>query len=91
MKNNDINYAMPPWRTLNECRRDAPDHPAHSNGELDRGPARSRIRVQFAPLSEPVFEIKIRQAPRKPAQTRSLNSVVLLMAARRAVITMGEL
>ena len=91
MKNHDLNHAMPPWQTLNECRREDPDHPAHSNGELDSSPARNRISVQFAPLSQLAFEIKIRQAPKKPAKTRSLDSMLLRMAASQAITTLGEL
>ncbi len=86
MKNHDINDLMPLGKTLSECRR-ITSHAAHSNGELD-GVSRKKIAVQFAPLSEPVFEIKIRQAQKRPLPVRPLDSVTLLAAVRSALATM---
>jgi len=86
MKNHDINDLMSFQQTLNECQRLA-SHADHSIGELD-GVSMKKITVQFAPLSEPVFEVKIRRAQKRPVPTRSLNSTVLLAAARAAMVTM---
>lgn len=91
MKNHDINDLMPLGKALNECEclRNAShsSHTAHSTGELD-GASRKKIFVQFAPLSEPVFEIKIRHAQKRSVPVRPLDSVMLLAAARAAMVTM---
>jgi len=67
MKNNDKHQSMPWLQTLSECRREDRDLPAHSMGELDGWSKRNKIDVQFASPSQTVFEITIRQAPKRPA------------------------
>jgi hypothetical protein len=91
MKNNDKHQPMPWLQTLSECRREDRDLSAHSIGELDGWSKRNRINVQFAPLSEPAFEIKIRRAQKKPLPARPFDSVMLLAAAHAALTTLGEL
>jgi len=89
MKNHDINDLMPlgdQGKTLSECRR-MTSRAAHSNGELE-GVSRKKIAVQFVPLSEAVFDIKIRQAQRRPTPVGPPNSTVLLAAVRSALATM---
>ena len=84
MKNHDTNDLMD--LGISECRRNT-SHAAHSNGELD-GNTWKKITVQFVPLAEPVFEIKIRQAQKRPVPGRPFDSMTLLAAARAAMVTM---
>lgn len=96
MKNNHRQTktkTMPRLQTLSECPRgEEPKELAHSNGKLDVTSTTNNINVQFAPLSQTVFEIRIKQAPKRPAQPPGMDSFTLLMAAVRAsATTLGKL
>jgi hypothetical protein len=79
---------MPRLQTLSECpREEGHNYPAHSNGGLDARSTTNNISVQFAPLSQTVFEVRIKQSPRKPAQPQEIDSLTLLIAAFRASAT----
>jgi hypothetical protein len=88
MKNNPTKTkAMPRLQTLTECpRREKRTELAPSNG-LNVISTTNNINVQFAPLSQTIFEIRIKQAPKRPAQPPGMDSFTLLMAAVRAAAT----
>jgi len=86
MKNHDINDLMPLGEAMNESQRDTRQS-ACSNGKLN-SVSWQKIAVQFAPLSEPVFEINIRRVQKRPAAVRPLDSVMLLAAAQGTLVTM---